>query len=162
VAATAQRERVGFGDEIWRLGREGDAAGLHRAADLLTDADDGGHPDYDAHRARAFALAIDGRADDALAALSEGWTAEWPFPAAFATDNARVRFLAGEYEAALDALKLAVHGVERHLDGSVAELTVACVERAPRVWTKALKVATSGGTARQQLSLTLAVLRARF
>jgi hypothetical protein len=162
VAAIAQRRVTAFGDEIWRLGRAGDAEALRRAADMLARTHDDGDPDYDVHRARAFALAIDGHADDALATLSDGWTADWPFPAAYATDNARVRFLAGEYEQALDALKLAVQGVERHLDDSVAELTAGCVERSPGVWRKALKVAIGGGTARQQLSLVTAVLRARF
>jgi hypothetical protein len=162
VAAIAQRERIGYGDEIWRLGRAGDVDALHRAADMLTRGHDGVVPDYDAHRARAFALAIASRSDDALATLSDGWTADWPFPAAYATDNARVRFLAGEYDAALDTLRLAVQGVERHLDDSVAELTVACVKRDPAVWRKALRVASGGGTGRQQLALAAAIVRARF
>lgn len=161
MAGIAHGDRAGFGDEIWSLGRAGDVDALQRAAEMLSRVHDGADPDYDAQRAGAFALAIDGRAEEALATLSAGWTADWPFPAAYATDNARVQFLAGDYEAALDALKLAVHGIERHLDDSVAELTIGCVERSPRVWRKALKVAVRGGTGQQQLSLALAVLRAR-
>ena len=77
--------RRGFGDEAWGLALVGDAPSLHRVADLLTgDASD---VDYDAHRARAFALAIEAAKDDALAELNEGWTEEWPFPGAYATDD---------------------------------------------------------------------------
>jgi hypothetical protein len=160
VTTTGDRRRVGFGDEIWRLARAGDREALERAADVLGAAA-GDEPDYDAQRARAFALALGRRGADAVAALEHGWTDDWPFPAAYATDIARVRYLAGEYDEALIALRLAVRGVERHLDESVPELTIACVERSPRVWRRALTVALGGGTARQQLALALAVLRAR-
>src|ERR687893_45987 len=102
--------RRGFGDEAWELALVGDAASLHRAADLLSG--DSGDLDYEAHRARAFALAIEGRRDDGLAELNEGWTEEWPFPGAYAADVARVRFLAGDYEDALGALRLAVRGTD--------------------------------------------------
>src|ERR687888_161677 len=101
--------RRGYGDETWRLARARDSAALHRAADLLLEGEPGGL-DYDGHRARAFALAVEGRVDDALAELNEGWSEEWPFPAAYAADIARVRFLVGDYADALDALQLSVRG----------------------------------------------------
>ena len=91
--------RRGFGDETWRLARDRDLEGLRRVADLLVDVE------YDGHRARAFALAVEGRADQALAELNDGWTEEWPFPAAYAVDVARVRYLTGHYEEALTALE---------------------------------------------------------
>src|SRR5207237_1263698 len=82
--------------------------------------------EYAAHRASAFALALDGDAEAALAELDRGWTDEWPFPADFAVDVARVRFLAGEYREALVALQLAVRGRER-VDESASELAGECV-----------------------------------
>jgi len=151
--------RRGYGDETWRLAREGDAAALRKAADLLlTDSDD---LNYDGHRARAFALALDGDADEALGQLNEGWTDEWPFPSAYATDVARIRFLAGHYDKALDALLVATRGAER-VDTSVAELATECVRREPALAGRAFRIALSGGTAWQRVENAGAVLRARF
>jgi hypothetical protein len=139
----------GFGDETWRLARVADVPSLHRAADLLLEGDPAGLL-YDGHRARAFALALEGRVDDALAELNEGWTEDWPFPAAFAADAARVRYLAGDYEEALGALRLAVHGADR-LDPAIAELAAAVVARAPQLRLRAVKVVLGGGTPWQRL-----------
>ena len=150
--------RRGFGDETWRLATEGDEAALHRAADLLL-ADSDLH--YEGHRARSFALAVAGRTDEALAELNEGWTDEWPFPVVYATDIARVRFLLGHYDKALDALELGVRGVER-LDPAAAELAVHCVSRSPRLWWRGVRVIASGGTIGQRLRNAVAVARARF
>jgi hypothetical protein len=151
--------RKGFGDESWRLAQDADTAGLHLAADLLLDGEPGGLL-YDGHRARAFALALDGRVDDALAQLNEGWTEDWPFPAAFAADTARVRYLAGDYEESLGALQLAVHGAPR-LDPAVAELACAVVARAPELRLRAVKVVLSGGTAWQRVRNAAAAASAR-
>jgi hypothetical protein len=151
--------RRGFGDESWRLAQDADTAGLHRAADLLLDGEPGGLL-YDGHRARAFALALDGRVDEALAQLNEGWTEDWPFPAAFAADTARVRYLAGDYEQSLGALQLAVHGAGR-LDPAVAELACAVVARAPELRLRAVKVVLSGGTAWQRVRNAAAAASAR-
>jgi hypothetical protein len=148
--------RRGYGDETWRLARAGDAAGLHRAADLLIEGDLA----YDGHRARAFALAVEGDADGALAQLNEGWTEEWPFPAAYAADTARVRYLAGDYERALGALQLAAHGVDR-LDPAVAELVAAVVARAPKLRLRAMRVVLGGGTPWQRVRNAAAVVAAR-
>jgi hypothetical protein len=151
--------RRGFGDEIWRLAREGDAAALHKAADLLRpDPDD---LSYEGQRARAFALAVEGSVDEALAQLNAGWTDDWPLPAAYATDVARIRFLAGDYGKALDSLLLASRGARR-VDGSVGELATACVQAEGALVGHALRVALAGGTAWQRAGAAGAVLRARF
>jgi hypothetical protein len=142
-------QRRAFGDETWRLAQEGDVAALNRAAELLLDGDPGGL-NYDGHRARAFALAVEGRVDEALAQLNDGWTEDWPFPAAYAADTARVRYLAGDYAHALGALQLAVRGADR-LDPATAELVTAVVARAPSLRVRAVKVALGGGTAWQRL-----------
>src|SRR5919201_6721054 len=97
--------RRGYGDETWRLALARDVSALRRAADLLLEGD-AGDLDYDGHRARAFALAVEGQTYEALEQLNEGWTEEWPFPAAYAADIARVRFLLGDYAKALEALQL--------------------------------------------------------
>jgi len=151
--------RRGFGDEMWRLAQERDAASLHRAADmLLTDPAD---LNYEGHRARAFALAVEGQTDQALAQLNEGWTEEWPFPAAYATDVGRVRFLTGEYDESLTALQLAVRGAER-LDAGVTELAGLCVARRPESWARALRIVTAGGKSWQRVRAAGVVVRARF
>ena len=152
--------RRGYGDETWRLALARDAAGLRGAADLLFRGDPAGL-DYDGHRARAFAFAVDGRLAEALDELNEGWTEEWPFPAAYAADIARVRFLVGDYEHALDALQLSVCGAER-LEPAVAELTPACVRRDKRLWWAGLRVALAGGTPWQRLATAAAVVGARL
>jgi hypothetical protein len=141
--------RRGVGDETWRLAQAADIEALQRAADLLLEGDPGGLL-YDGHRARACALALDGRVDDALAELNEGWTEAWPFPAAYATDTARVRYLAGDYDESLGALQLAVHGADR-LDPAISELVSAVVAHAPKLRLRAIKVVLGGGTAWQRL-----------
>jgi hypothetical protein len=139
----------GYGDEVWRLARQRDVAALRRASALLLEGDAGEH-DYDGHRARAFAFAVDGRSDDALAELNKGWTEDWPFPAAYAADTARVWYLAGDYERALGALELAMHGADR-LDPAVADLVRLIVAKAPRLRLRAVRVALGGGTPWQRL-----------
>lgn len=151
--------RKGYGDETWRLARAGDATALHRAADLLLQGVPG-DLNYDGHRARAFALAIENRVDDALAQLNEGWTEDWPFPAAYAADTARVRYLAGDYERALGALQLAVHGADR-LDPAIAELVSLVVAGSPVLRLRAVRVAFGGGTPLQRLRNAAAAATAR-
>jgi hypothetical protein len=151
--------RRGFGDESWRLALAGDIAALYRAADLLLDGEPAGLF-YDGHRARAFALALEGRVDDGLAELNEGWTEDWPFPTAYAADIARVRYLAGHYVQSLGALQLAVHGADR-VDPAIASLASALVARAPALRVRAIKVLLSGGTAWQRVRNAAAVASAR-
>lgn len=149
--------RRGFGDESWRLAQERDAAALHRAADLLLQGDPGDLR-YDGHRARAFALAVEGDVDGALAQLNEGWTEEWPYPSAYAADTARVRLLAGDHERALGALRLATRGVDR-LDPALPRLLVEVARAAPRLRLRAVGVALRGGTTGQRIRTALAVVR---
>jgi hypothetical protein len=153
-------KRTGFGDETWRLALEGDVPALERVGRLLLD-DEPGSDGYDGHRARGFALAVGGRVPAALAELNEGWTDEWPFPAAYAADVARVHFLGGDYSAAIDALQLSSRSADVR-DPSVAELAAACVERSPGCFGRALKVALGSGTPWQRAGAALAVVRARF
>lgn len=152
--------RRGYGDETWRLALARDSVALHCAADLLLEGE-AVEFNYGGHRARAFALAVEGRVDDALEQLNEGWTEDWPFPAAYAADIARVRFLVADYAKALDALQLSVRGADR-LESAVAELTPECVRREKALWRRGLRVAFSGGTAGQRLGTALAVLGARL
>jgi hypothetical protein len=154
--------RTGFGDETWRLALIGDVAALERAgALLLSDGADHGGLGYDGHRALAFALAVAGRVDDALAELNEGWTEEWPFPSAYAADVARVRFLGGDYRHAIDALRLASRSADV-LDPAVADLAVDCVRRSPGSWLGALKVVLAGGSPWRRARSAVAVVRARL
>jgi hypothetical protein len=136
-------------DETWRLALAGDVPALERAAAMLLAGDPAGL-EYDGRRARAFALALGGRLDDALAQLNEGWTEEWPFPAAYAADTARVRVLAGDYERALAALQLAVRGADR-LDPAVAALARLVARREPRLRLRAARIVLGGGTPWQRL-----------
>jgi hypothetical protein len=152
--------RRGYGDETWRLAFARDADALYRAADLLL-AGEPGELNYDGHRARAFALAVEGRTDEALGQLNEGWTEEWPFPAAYAADIARVRFLLGEYDKALEALQLSVRGADR-VEPAVIELAPECVRRDGRLWRRGLRVALAGGTPWQRFATAAAVLGARL
>lgn len=149
--------RTGFGDETWRLAREGDIEGLDRAATLLLDA---GDLLYEGHRAKAFARAVAGRLDDGLAELNEGWNDDWPAPAVYATDIARIRLLAGDGRGAIDALELAMRSSDG-LHGSLGELLAECVRRQPQVLARALRLAGGTGSVPQRSRATLAVLRAR-
>jgi len=147
-----------YGDETWRLAVAGDAAGLHRVADLLLGESE--EESYDGHRARAFAHAVEGRTAAALEQLNEGWTEDWPFPSAYAADIARVRFLGGDYTEALEALHLSVRGADR-VDPAVSALAAAAVRGDRRLVRPALRVAFAGGTPRQRLATAGRVLAAR-
>jgi hypothetical protein len=148
-----------YGDEAWRLALAGDAERLRGVSVSLVAGD--GDPGYEGHRALAFALAVESSTDAALAELNEGWTEDWPFPAAYAADIARVRFLVGDYAAALDALGLSVSGADR-VEGAVLELLPACVRRDPSLWRRALRVAFAGGTPWQRLGTAARVVAARL
>jgi hypothetical protein len=115
---------------------------------------------YRAHRARALALAGEGDGDSALAELNRGWGDEWPDPASYAVDVARVRFLAGDHDDALEALRLALRGTPSA--PSVAAVAAACVRAAPHLWTRALRLALDGGSPLERLRLVIAVARARL
>src|SRR5215208_6964731 len=136
--------RSRYRDETWRLAVAGDARALHAAADALGES-------YEAHRARAFAHAVERRTAAALDELNEGWTEEWPFPTAYAADVARIRFLVGDYGDALEALHLSSRGADR-VDGAVVALARSCVKRDRRLLRRALRVAFAGGTSWQRLA----------
>jgi hypothetical protein len=150
--------RRGFGDEVWRLAQAGDASGLRGAADLLLE---GGEQDlaYEGHRARAFAIAGEGDAGDALAELDRGRTRSWPFPGAHAIDIARIHFLAGDYAGAVAALEPAIRHAER-VDDSARELLRDCVRRDRGLRRRALRAAVAGGTPAQRLATAASLLRA--
>ena len=120
-----------------------------------------GRVPYETHRARALVLAGRGEADTALAELNEGWTEEWPSPTVYATDVARVHFLAGRYADAVEALHLAVRGAHE-AERDVPRLAHACVRGAPHVWRRALDLAFVGGTFAQRTRTAWAVVRARL
>jgi hypothetical protein len=70
-----------------------------------------------------------------------------------------VRYLAGDYDGALAALQLAVHGADR-LDPAIAELVSLVVARAPGLRMRAVKVVLGGGTPWQRLRNAAAAVRA--
>jgi hypothetical protein len=150
--------RSGFGDEVWQLAHAGDTDGLRAAADLLLE---GREQDlaYEGHRARAFAIAVEGDARDALEELECGRTRHWPFPGAHVTDIARIHFLTGDYAGAVTALQPVIRGPER-LDDSVRELLRECVRRDSGLRRPALRAAMAGGTLGQRFTTAASLLRA--
>jgi hypothetical protein len=70
-----------------------------------------------------------------------------------------VRYLAGEYEQALGALRLAVHGADR-LDPAISELIAAVVKREPKLRLRAITVVLGGGSAWQRLRNAVAAASA--
>jgi hypothetical protein len=116
---------------------------------------------YEAHRARAFALAREGDCDAALAELNAGWVADWPDPPTYATDVAWLRVLTGDYAEALESLRIAVHGARR-FQAAVPEIVGACVEGSPQLWRRALRLVLEGGSMRDRARVVAAVARARL
>jgi hypothetical protein len=116
---------------------------------------------YEAHRARAFALARGGSADAALAELNRGWGDEWPDPPSYMADVAEVRLLAGEPPEALEALRLAVRGAA-HLEPRVPRLAGDCVRARPQLWRQAVRLAAEGGSVADRVRVAFAVSRARL
>jgi hypothetical protein len=150
--------RRGFGDQAWELAQRGDVTALEGAAYLHLRDPSG--IDYEGYRARAFSLAVRNRADEALTALHEGWTEEWPTPAAYATDVARIHLLAGDCEKALTALQLDLRTID-HIEG-LTEFAVACTQRHPALWWRALRLAMHGERGIRRYLAALAVVRARL
>ncbi|HEV7642039.1 MAG TPA: hypothetical protein VGO39_14330, partial [Gaiellaceae bacterium] len=68
------------------------------------------------------------------------------------------RYLAGDYEHSLGALRLALHGADR-VDPAVSELVAAVVAQAPKLRLRAIRVVLGGGTAWQRLRNAAAVAR---
>ena len=116
---------------------------------------------YEAHRARAFKLAGRGDCDAALAELNGGWGDEWPDPASYAADVARIRLLVNQPAEALEALQLAVRGATK-LEPRVPALAEECVRRSPSAWRQALQLAAQGGTPLDRARIVVAVARAKL
>jgi hypothetical protein len=148
--------RATYGDAIWRLAVAGDSEALRSAADRLLTGD----ASYEGNRARAFALAVDGRLDAALAELAEGRLGDWPFPAAYAADSARVRHLGGDDEGALRDLAAAAREADR-LDPEVPRLAAEIVRRSPSLHRRALRLVVTTGTIRQRVRNAAAIAAAR-
>jgi hypothetical protein len=150
--------RRAFGDQAWELAQQGDVTALEGAAYLHLREPSG--IDYEGYRARAFSLAVRNRVAEALAALNEGWTEDWPTPAAYATDVARIHLLAGDCAKALTALQLDLRTIE-HIDG-LTEFAVMCTRRDPDLWRRALRLAMHGKRGLRRYRAAFAVLRARL
>jgi hypothetical protein len=148
-----------FGDQVWELAQRRDVAGLERAAALHLRDESG--IEYEGYRARAFALAVQGRTNEALQALNEGWTEEWPTPVGYSMDVTRVHYLSGNARKAIAALQLDLRTFAQ-LPGAV-ELAAACARLDPRVKKEALRVVrhTSSGTERLRAMLAVAFARRR-
>jgi hypothetical protein len=150
--------RRGYGDEIWRLADSGDAAGLERVFELLASD---GEFDYEACRVLAFRAALEGRTDQALVQLNEGWADDWPPPAAYALDVARIHLLVGDCERALSALQLEVRGLSRW--SGVTDIVAGCIRRNPRLWRRGLWLALAAEASLPGKMRAAAVVgRARF
>ena len=150
--------RRGFGDQAWELAQKGDVAALEGASYLHLRDPSG--IEYEGYRARAFSLAVRNRVPEALSSLNEGWTEEWPTPAAYATDVARIHMLAGDCTAALTALQLDLRTID-HIDG-LTDFAVACTRRDPSLWWRALRLAMHGERGFRKYGTALAVVRARL
>ncbi len=97
-------------DEITKLAVVGDVAGLRAAANSLPPTLDFA---YDRQRARAMALALEGKSDQAVAELKSGSAAQLQTPSTVAADLAEIRLLAGDPKAAVEALSLGLEEPER-------------------------------------------------
>lgn len=154
----AKRGARRFGDQAWELAQKGDVTALEGAAYLHLRDPSG--IEYEGYRARAFSLAVRNRVAEALAALNEGWTDEWPTPAAYATDVARIHLLSGDCAKALTALQLDLRTID-HIDG-LTDFAVACTRRDPSLWRRALRLAMHGKGGPRRYGAALSVLRARL
>jgi hypothetical protein len=148
--------RRGYGDETWTRAVAGDTAALERAAALLLRERSG--VEYEGHRARAFAVALDRRTAEALEELNAGWTEEWPTTEGYAVDVARIHYLAGHAAQALTALSLDSRSAERAQLEDVTQLVLGCVQSDRRLWRRALPLAlaSSSGVARLLVPLRVA------
>src|SRR5437867_907195 len=109
------------GDVLWQLASTGDLVGLRAAAHRVED-----WSRYAKHRARAFALALEGLDTAALDELNRGWDGAWPPVSVYATDAAQIHFLAGDPDRALATLALGVRGARR-LPVGARVLLAGCV-----------------------------------
>ena len=150
--------RRGYGDEMWTLACAADVAGLERAADLLLRDPSG--VEYEGHRARAFAFALEGRTGEALQELNAGWAEEWPTAEAYGIDIARIHFLGGDPDRTLTALQLDARTTERAQLDDVVTLVLACVHCDRRLWRRGLRIALTGSAGFDRLLVPVRLLHA--
>jgi hypothetical protein len=112
---------------------------------------------YERRRARAYAHALDGNADFALAELSLAAAAEPPSAATLAADSAQLHLLLGDPARAVLSLEGAAR-IEQALDPHAGAVLVAAIREAPAAWFRGARAAfRSGG-----LRTTAATLGAAF
>jgi hypothetical protein len=150
--------RRGYGDETWSLAYGRDVAALERAAALLLREQSG--VEYEGHRARAFALALQRRAGEALEELNAGWTEEWPTAEGYGLDVARIHFLAGHPNQALTALSLDARSIERAQLEDVVTLVMICVWCDRRLWKRGLFLALANSRGIDRLLVPARILNA--
>ncbi|HET9673728.1 MAG TPA: hypothetical protein VFP31_02895, partial [Gaiellaceae bacterium] len=112
---------------------------------------------YERRRARAYAHALDGNPDFALAELSLAAAAEPPSAATLAADSAQLHLLLGDPARAVASLEGAAR-VEQTLDPHAGAVLVAAIREAPASWFRGVRAAFHGGS----LRTTAAALGAAF
>jgi hypothetical protein len=112
---------------------------------------------YERRRARAFAHALDGAGDAALAELSLAAAAAPPSAATLAADSAQLHLLLGDPARAVVALEGAAR-VAEGLDPHAGAVLVAAIREAPAAWFRGTRAAVLARSPRT----TLAALGAAF
>ena len=112
---------------------------------------------YERRRARAYAHALDGNPDFALAELSLAAAAEPPSAATLAADSAQLHLLLGDPARAVLALEGAAR-VEHTLDPHAGAVLVAAIREAPAAWFRGASAAFRSRSVRT----TAATLAAAF
>jgi hypothetical protein len=112
---------------------------------------------YERRRARAYAHALDGNPDFALAELSLAAAAEPPSAATLAADSAQLHLLLGDPARAVLSLEGAAR-VEHALDPHAGAVLVAAIHEAPAAWFRGMLAAFRSGS----LRTTAATLGAAF
>lgn len=142
--------------EISRLAERGAVPDLRALADALPPTV---AFSYERHRARALALALERRTEQAVAELSRGSAAGWPETPELATDLAELRLVAGDPRAAVTAIGLAAQSAGR-LDPPARALLVRAVVAERGLWHPATRVALRAGKPWLRAADALAVLAA--
>lgn len=112
---------------------------------------------YERRRARAYAHALDGNPDFALAELSLAAAAEPPSAATLAADSAQLHLLLGDPARAVLSLEGAAR-VEHALDPHAGAVLVAAIHEAPAAWFRG----TSAAFRSRSVRTTAATLAAAF
>ena len=115
---------------------------------------------YERWRARAFAHALDGAGDAALAELSLAAAAEPPSAATLAADSAQLHLLLGDPARAVVALEGAAR-VADGLDPHAGAVLVAAIREAPAAWFRGARAAVLARSPRTTLATLGAGVRHR-